>query len=52
MTREAIIQKTVATLSKLPQNKVEEVADFADFLLKQQEDADIHKVTYRAIDES
>ena len=52
MTREAIIQKSVSTLSKLPQNKVEEVADFANFLLQQQEDADIRKVTYRAIDES
>jgi len=38
MTREAIIQKTVKTLSKLPAGKVGEVADFADFVLKQHEE--------------
>jgi len=29
-----IIEKTVSTLNKLPENKGEQVADFADFLLK------------------
>ncbi|HEY8927660.1 MAG TPA: hypothetical protein VIM55_00615 [Mucilaginibacter sp.] len=34
MTREAIIQKTVKTLNKLPVEKAGEVADFADAVLK------------------
>ena len=38
MTKEAIIQKTIKTLSKLPNEKAEEVADFADDILKKYED--------------
>jgi hypothetical protein len=43
MTREAIIQKTVKTLSKLPAEKVGEVADFADFVLKNYEEHILQK---------
>ena len=38
MTKEAIIQKTIKTLSKLPNEKAEEVADFVDDILKKYED--------------
>ena len=38
MTRSAVIENTISTLSKLPVDKVEEVADFADFVLKKHED--------------
>lgn len=38
MTREAIIQKTVKTLNKLPAEKAGEVADFADYILKKHEE--------------
>jgi len=43
MTREAIIQKTVNTLSKLPVEKAGEVADFADFILKNYEEYILQK---------
>ena len=52
MTREAIIQKAVSSLSKLSQSKVEEVIDFAEFLLQKQENDDIQKFIYRAVDDS
>ena len=38
MTREAIINKTLKVLSALPADKVEEVADFASYILKKYED--------------
>jgi len=38
MARETLIKKTIRTLSKLPQDKVKEVSDFADFILKKHED--------------
>jgi len=33
MTREALIKKTIANLTKLPDQKLKEVSDFAEFLL-------------------
>jgi hypothetical protein len=39
MTRKAVIEDTIATLSKLPVEKAAEVADFAAFVLKKHEDA-------------
>ncbi len=38
MTREAIIQKTIQALQNLPEDKAQEVSDFADFMLKKYED--------------
>jgi hypothetical protein len=38
MTREAIIQKTVEVLHALPADKIEEVSDFADYILKKYDD--------------
>jgi hypothetical protein len=43
MTREAIIQKTVKTLNKLPAEKAGEVADFADSVLKGYEESLLQK---------
>lgn len=43
MTREAIIQKTVNTLNKLPVEKAGEIADFADFILKNYEEYILQK---------
>ncbi len=34
MEKETLIKRTVKMLSKLPQNKIREVSDFADFILK------------------
>jgi hypothetical protein len=38
MTREAIIQKTMEVLYALPADKIEEVSDFADCILKKYDD--------------
>ena len=38
MTREAIIQKTMEVLHALPADKIEEVSDFADYILKKYDD--------------
>lgn len=38
MTREAIIQKTIQALQILPQDKAQEISDFADFMLRKYED--------------
>ena len=38
MAREALIKKTINTLSKLPQDKAKEVSDFAEFILKKYDD--------------
>lgn len=43
MTKKALIHKTVETLSKLPQDKVREVDDFASFILKQYEEDILRK---------
>jgi hypothetical protein len=38
MTRQVLIQKTLENLSKLPDRKLKEVADFAEFLLSKLDD--------------
>lgn len=38
MTRQVLIQQTIDNLSKLPDQKLKEVADFAEFLLRKLED--------------
>ncbi len=38
MTREAIIQKTIQALQILPEDKAQEISDFADFILRKYED--------------
>ncbi|HVK96414.1 MAG TPA: hypothetical protein VM368_01295 [Flavisolibacter sp.] len=38
MNKETIIQKTLNALKILPQEKAEEISDFADFLLKKHEE--------------
>jgi hypothetical protein len=38
MTRERLIKKTIDNLSKLPDQKLKEVSDFAEFLLNRIED--------------
>ena len=41
MTRQAIIEKTLKAISLLPENKAEEISDFADFVTKKYEDQKI-----------
>lgn len=38
MTRQILIQRTIENLSKLPDQKLKEVSDFAEFLLSKIED--------------
>jgi len=38
MTRQILIQQTIDNLSKLPDQKLKEVADFAEFLLSKIDD--------------
>ena len=43
MSKEEIIEKTLNALKRLPEDKGEEVADFADFMLKKIEEQDLQK---------
>lgn len=52
MTKEAIIQKTIETLEKLPSEKINEVSDFADFILKKYEEQLIQKRMEKIVSES
>lgn len=38
MTRKAIIEKTLQAINRLPEDKAEEISDFADFVSKRYED--------------
>lgn len=38
MTREILLQRTIESLSKLPDQKMREVSEFAEFLLHKMED--------------
>jgi hypothetical protein len=33
MTKKGLINRTIETLEKLPEDKIHEIADFADFML-------------------
>lgn len=41
MSKQELIEKTIAALQKLPVNKVAEICDFADFVLQRNEDKQI-----------
>lgn len=43
MTKQLIIEQTLKVFDKLPEDKVEEISDFADFILKKYEDAALLK---------
>jgi len=52
MTREILIKKTLGTLSRLPQDKISEVSDFADFVLKKYEEEILRKGVEKLIIDS
>jgi len=52
MTKEAIIEKTIKTLNILPSEKAEEIADFADFILKKHEEYILQKGIYKLTEDS
>ncbi len=41
MSKQELIEKTLAALQKLPADKVAEVSDFTDFILQRSEDKEI-----------
>ena len=43
MTRESLINKTMEVLTKLPEDKVTEVADFADYIFKKYDEDILQK---------
>ena len=49
MTRQLIIERTLKIINQLPEEKAEEISDFADFVLKRYEEqlliAGIQKIT-------
>lgn len=38
MTKQAIIERTIKVINQLPEDKAEEISDFADFISKRYED--------------
>jgi stress response protein YsnF len=43
MSKQELIDKTIAALQKLPADKVAEVSDFTDFILQRNDDKEIVK---------
>jgi hypothetical protein len=43
MTRKVILERTINSLKKLPDQKIDEIADFIDFVLKKHEEEQIKR---------
>lgn len=43
MTKKSLIHRTVETLERLPEDRVQEIADFADFVLKKNNEQHLQK---------
>ncbi len=52
MTKRVLINRTVETLEKLPEDKIHEIADFADFILKKYEDQILQRGIETLVSES
>jgi hypothetical protein len=52
MDKQGLINRTIGTLEKLPEDKVNEIADFADFMLKKYEDQILQKGIEKIVSES
>jgi len=52
MSRETLIKNTLNSLSKLPEQKIQEVSDFAEFLLSKADDAILTKGIQKLVAES
>ena len=52
MTRQSIIERTLKAINQLPEDKAEEISDFADFVFKRYEEYGltngIQKLTYES----
>lgn len=52
MSRETLIKRTFNTLSKLPPDKVKEVSDFADYILKKYDEEILQKGIEKLVNNS
>jgi hypothetical protein len=52
MNRDTLIKKTLKNLSKLPQDKVREISDFADFIMKRHEEETLQKSIEKLVSHS
>ena len=52
MTGKALIKRTVTTLSKLPPDKVKEVSDFADYILKKYDEEILQRGIEKLVSDS
>ncbi len=52
MTKKRLINRTVETLEKLPEDKIHEIATFADFVLKKYEEQILQKGIETLVSES
>lgn len=52
MTQSALIEITISTLSKLPEDKIAEVADFAEYVLKKHEESILQAGITKLINDS
>ncbi len=52
MTKKALINKTIETLSQLPQDKIKEVHDFADFILKKYDEEILQRGVEKLVSDS
>ncbi len=43
MTRQTIIERTIKAINQLPEEKAEEISDFAEFIMKQYEEQQLTK---------
>ena len=52
MNRDTLIRQTLKNLSKLPQDKVREISDFADFIMKKHEEEALQKGIEKLVSDS
>lgn len=52
MTKDTLIKKTLKTLSKLPNEKIKEVSDYADYILKKHDEQILRKGIKKIVSDS
>ena len=52
MTKEIIIERTLKVINQLPEEKAEEISDFADFIFKRYEEQELTNEIQQMISES
>ncbi|WP_295234183.1 hypothetical protein [Sediminibacterium sp.] len=52
MTKQIIIERTLQAINQLPEDKAEEISDFADFVFKKYEEQELSKGIQKLASES